>query len=218
MGLGGAKMFYRHWKKIALALTGFFWASCDDSSSEAVCLYGPDPNGVFGPPSEDISSESGAAVSSSSEKSSAESSEAKAASSATKKTSPDSSSSKKSGLDSLVSDSIGMVVALYGVPSDFKMLTLCFNDVAENDVGKEFKIIDCTDGNRYLRNPYDAAGEGVVLPEGVEALAPEAGSDKAKNCEAGQDICIERNPNIDPDPWAGCFPTINCPEKPMEDD
>ena len=58
----------------------------------------------------------------------------------------------------------------------------------------------------------------MVLPEGVEALAPEAGSDKAKNCEAGQDICIERNPYLDPDPWAGCFPTINCPEKPTEDE
>lgn len=37
-------MFYKHWKKIALALTGFFWAGCDDSASSAVCLYGPDPN------------------------------------------------------------------------------------------------------------------------------------------------------------------------------
>ena len=26
-------MLYKHWKKIALALTGFFWASCDNSSS-----------------------------------------------------------------------------------------------------------------------------------------------------------------------------------------
>lgn len=28
-------MFYKHWKKIALALTGFFWASCDNTSSSA---------------------------------------------------------------------------------------------------------------------------------------------------------------------------------------
>ncbi len=34
-------MFYKHWKKIALALTGFFWAGCDDSaSSSEVVLYG----------------------------------------------------------------------------------------------------------------------------------------------------------------------------------
>jgi hypothetical protein len=37
-------MFYKHWKKIALALTALFWAGCDDSGSSAVCLYGPDPN------------------------------------------------------------------------------------------------------------------------------------------------------------------------------
>lgn len=27
-------MFYNKWQKIALALTGFFWASCDDSGTE----------------------------------------------------------------------------------------------------------------------------------------------------------------------------------------
>ena len=160
-------MFYKHWKKMALALAGLFWAGCDDSSAQSSAAD------------------------------------------------PVSSDSKKSDA---VEDSIGMVVALYGVPADFDVVTLCFNDVMKNDAGKEFKIIDCTDGNKYLRNPYDATGEGVVLPEGVEALAPEAGSDKAKNCEAGQDICIERNPYLDPDPWAGCFPTINCPEKSTEDD
>lgn len=37
-------MFYKHWKKIALTLTAFFWAGCDDTGSSAVCLYGPDPN------------------------------------------------------------------------------------------------------------------------------------------------------------------------------
>ena len=208
MGEKEQMMFYRHLKKIALALTSFFWAGCDDSSSEAECLYGP--------PSEYQSSES-CASSSSKAGLPAQSSEAKVDSS-TKKTDPDSLSGKNGDLGKSVEDSIGMVVALYGVPSDFKMLTLCFNDVAENDVGKEFKIIDCTDGNRYLRDPSDATGDGVVLPEGVEALAPEAGSDKAKNCESAQEVCIERNPNLDPDPLAGCFPTINCPEKPTEDE
>ena len=51
-------MFRKHWTKIILALTSFFWAGCDDSSTEAVCLYGPDPNGAFGPPSEELSSNS----------------------------------------------------------------------------------------------------------------------------------------------------------------
>ena len=32
-------MFYRHWKKIALSLTAFFWASCDETTTEAP-MYG----------------------------------------------------------------------------------------------------------------------------------------------------------------------------------
>lgn len=28
-------MFYRHWKRLALALTGFFWASCDSDATSA---------------------------------------------------------------------------------------------------------------------------------------------------------------------------------------
>ena len=58
MGEKEQMMFYKYWKVFLLALTSFFWAGCDDSSSEAVCLYGPDPNGAFGPPSEELSSNS----------------------------------------------------------------------------------------------------------------------------------------------------------------
>ena len=39
----GGNMFYKHWKKIALSLTAIFWAACEDSVSEAECLYGPPP-------------------------------------------------------------------------------------------------------------------------------------------------------------------------------
>ena len=35
-------MFYKHWKKIALSLTAFFWASCDNSPNEAP-MYGAPP-------------------------------------------------------------------------------------------------------------------------------------------------------------------------------
>ena len=38
-------MFYRHWKKVALALTAFFWVGCDDSTSVApvAVANNPDP-------------------------------------------------------------------------------------------------------------------------------------------------------------------------------
>ena len=38
-------MFYKHWKKIALSLTGIFWASCDGTSSvQGPDLYGCPPD------------------------------------------------------------------------------------------------------------------------------------------------------------------------------
>lgn len=74
-------MFYDHWKKIALSLTAFFWASCSETTEEGV-LYGCPPNGCYDEPEssesnndESSSSETnGAEVSSSSEASEPESS------------------------------------------------------------------------------------------------------------------------------------------------
>ncbi|MBQ3716197.1 MAG: hypothetical protein II892_11585 [Fibrobacter sp.] len=37
-------MLYKHWKKIVLALTGFFWASCDDTSSSPVSVENETPS------------------------------------------------------------------------------------------------------------------------------------------------------------------------------
>ena len=159
-------MLYKHWKKIALALTGFFWASCgDDSSSDEVSMIAPDY-----------------------------------------------------GVQVMPSDSIGGAVCLYGVeaPVIVEVNNLCYNDTAVNESGKVFKIIDCDDGNKYLRDPSAAGAEGVELPEGVQVFAPKAGSGKAINCTSDQDICIERNPYISEelDSLAGCHPIIDCPEKP----
>jgi hypothetical protein len=183
-------MFYKHWKKIALALTALFWAGCEDSASSAVCLYGPDPN--YSSPAENpVSSSSDPSTSSGTEE--------------------ESSSSE-----------IMQMVLDYGVPyylddrdTVLTLKTLCFNDSVQNTEGRMFKIIDCIDGNKYLRDPSAAGAEGVELPEGVQVFAPKAGSDKAPNCTENGDVCIERNPNISEelDSLAGCHPIIDCPEK-----
>ncbi|MBO6076522.1 MAG: hypothetical protein J6P15_05275 [Fibrobacter sp.] len=159
-------MFYKHWKKIALALASFFWASCgSDGSSDEVSMFAPEY-----------------------------------------------------GVQVMPSDSIGGAVCLYGVeaPVYVEVNNLCYNDTAMNESGKVFKIIDCLDGNKYLRDPSDAGFEGVELPEGVQVFAPKAGSEKAPNCTSDQDICIERNPfkPIEQDSLAGCHPIIDCPAKP----
>lgn len=159
-------MFYKHWKKIALALAGLFWASCgDEGSSDEISMIAPDY-----------------------------------------------------GVQVMPADSMEDLICLYGVkppPPIIEQGVLCYNDTAVNESGKVFKIIDCTDGNKYLRDPSAAGAEGVELPEGVQVFAPKAGSDKAPNCTENGDVCIERNPYIpvEQDTLAGCHPIIDCPEK-----
>lgn len=71
----GGNMFYKHWKKIALALTALFWASCDDSSlTDSPDLYGCPPDACHDEPfnaplygDEPVSSEASKPESSSSE-------------------------------------------------------------------------------------------------------------------------------------------------------
>jgi len=193
----GGNLFYKHWKKIALTLTALFWAGCEDSASEAVCLYGPDPN--YSSPAENPVSSSSEATGNETNSSSSEA------------VKPESSSSEL------------MQIALdYGVPyylddrdTVLTLKTLCFNDSVQNTEGRMFKIIDCIDGNKYLRDPSAAGAEGVELPEGVQVFAPKAGSEQAPNCTENGDVCIERNPNIpvEQDTLAGCHPIIDCPEK-----
>ena len=189
-------MFYKHWKKIALALASFFWASCgSDGSSEDISSIQANPSlyGIIEPIENDPSVIT---------------------------------FSSSSAEESSSSEFIEMALD-YGVPydppygPDDKVLiytdeTLCFNDSAQNVEGRVFKIIDCIDGNKYLRDPSDAGSEGVELPEGVQVFAPKAGSEKAPNCTSDQDICIERDPSkpIEQDSLAGCHPIIDCPAKP----
>ena len=185
-------MFYKHWKKIALALASFFWASCGgDGSSEEISAVQADSSlyGVIGPIENDSS---------------------------------DVTFSSSSLEESSSSDFILMALD-YGVPYDpddrdtiYTDQILCFNDSVQNVEGRVFKIIDCIDGNKYLRDPSAAGVEGVELPEGVQVFAPKAGSEKAPNCTSDQDICIERDPSkpIEQDSLAGCHPVINCPAKP----
>ena len=184
-------MFYKHWKKIALALASFFWASYgSDGSSEDISSIQANPSlyGIIEPIENDPSVIT---------------------------------FSSSSAEESSSSEFIEMALD-YGVPYDpddrdtiYTDQTLCFNDSVQNVEGRVFKIIDCIDGNKYLRDPSDAGFEGVELPEGVQVFAPKAGSEKAPNCTSDQDICIERNPfkPIEQDSLAGCHPIIDCPAK-----
>ena len=99
-------MFYRHWKKLALALTGLFWASCDSDSTSANGAEEPTSSSNITPTSSVSNQESSSSEATNSETSS--SSEA---------AKPESSSSD-----------FGMSMPLYGVIMDKTVCTQAEGD------------------------------------------------------------------------------------------
>ena len=97
-------MFYRHWNKIALTLTAFFWASCTSENGSTYPTIGQDTSSAVEP---GISSDSN--IESSSENA-AESSSAKVPSSSEAVVSSSSETGISSSSSGIVSDT------LYGVP------------------------------------------------------------------------------------------------------
>ncbi len=79
-------MLYKHWKKIAIALTGFFWASCDETASGPVTVNPDTPSNTISENTEGGSSSSKAnnAASSETAKSAASSAEEASTSSSSK--------------------------------------------------------------------------------------------------------------------------------------
>ena len=59
-------MFYKHWKKIALAMAGFFWVSCDDTVTTEAPMYGCPSEGCEQGPDDGSSSSTDDELSSSS--------------------------------------------------------------------------------------------------------------------------------------------------------
>ena len=120
-------MFYKHWKKIALALTGLFWVGCEDSVSTEGCLYGTPTDFDVSSNSEfvDGTSSSGAVAASSSAVSSSN-----AAESSSSKQQDVSSSSGRSG-------PLG-IVSCYDVSKDRKTLV--------RQQGNGVTLLSCDDG------------------------------------------------------------------------
>lgn len=73
-------MLYKHWKKIVLALTGFFWASCDETSSSPVAVNEDAPSSSIAE-TEGVSSSSKAKSTTSSAKETSAASSAESSSS-----------------------------------------------------------------------------------------------------------------------------------------
>lgn len=136
-------MLYKHWKKIVLALAGFFWASCDDTSSSPVSVENETPSSsVTGGVSSSSNATSGNEAASSGEATSAASSTSEPNSVAA-----ESSTSVENPRSSSVMDE---PVDLYGCPSD-----ICGPFTADSMVAL-YGVI--------------AAKYGVVAPIGSDSL------------------------------------------------
>ena len=234
-------MLYKHWKKIALTLAAMFWTSCDDTSSSAeeVPQVSPSLYGIEVP----CDTESCMVIPESSEANDEQSSSSEAiASSSSEVAKPESSSSIKESSSSEVaqsssslaellssssiaqssssdidesSSSFELPVPAYGVDPVY-----CYNSTAANDSGKVFDIIECDDGQKYLRFQglyMDLPETQAELPQGIHPVPPDPRSGLATNCTREVDICIDgvtKDENGNQQPVGGCYPTIECPEKP----
>ena len=113
------------------------------------------------------------------------------------------------------SSSFKLPVPAYGVDP-----VHCYNDTAVNDSGKVFDIIECDDGQKYLKFQdlyMDLPEKQKELPEGVHPVPPNPQSGIASNCTREPDICIDAftiDENGNEQPIGGCYSSINCPEKP----
>lgn len=113
------------------------------------------------------------------------------------------------------SSSFELPVPAYGVDP-----VHCYNDTAVNDSGKVFDIVECNDGQKFLRfqSLYkDLPETQSELPQGVQPVPPNPQSGIAANCTREPDICIDGftiDENGNEQPVGGCYPSIDCPEKP----
>jgi len=157
-------MFYRHWKKLALALTGFFWASCETStSSEEVALYGCPAE--FCPPDEPGSSSSNTDSSGSVEQNSSDSDFGKIMPLYGVEARDFSSSSHS---ESSSSSDIGMSMPLYGVSNRIA----CTQKQGES-------AITCDDGATCQQVTQESWGglpcDTKVTEDGLEEICPDYG-------------------------------------------
>ena len=235
-------MLYKHWKKIALTLAAMFWTSCDDTSSSAeeVPQVSPSLYGIEMP----CDTESCMVIPESSEANDEQSSSSEAiASSSSEIAKPESSSKIEESSSSEVAQSSSSLAELLSsssiaqssssdidessssfelpVPAYGGFPVYCYNDTAVSDSGKVFDIVVCDNGEKYLRFQslyMDIPEKQKELPKGVNPVPPAPDSIYARNCTREPDICIDGftiDDNGNEQPVGGCYPSIECPEKPQ---
>ena len=88
----------------------------------------------------------------------------------------------------------------------------CYSTTEQNDAGKSFDIIECQNGEKFLKNSV-IYGESIKeeLPEGVSTDVPQRTPFLATNYSETS-ICVD-GVDAEGNPTGGCFPTLECPPK-----
>ena len=163
-------MLYKHWKKIVLALAGFFWASCDDTSSDPVSASNDTPSSsVTEGTSSSSNATSGNEASSSGEATSAASSGA---------------AESSTSIDVPRSSSLDGAIDLYGCPSD-----ICGPNISDSLVAL-YGVIEAKYGVSTIEidtisRPVITAKYGVVWNKTVCETSQAANGNTAFKCDDG---------------------------------
>ena len=184
-------MLYKHWKKVLLSLTAFFWASCDttssaDDGSDTPPIDNPDPRSSSVTGGSDTSSSSETPKSSAEAKSSAEEapSSSSSAEAAASSDSPNAMSS-----DAKSSSSLGPIVApKYGVPMSSSMVAAKYGVLMSptmcEKMGSELKCDDgvtCVEEETETTQTPKCSGDQLCAKYGVVVV-----KDTTYKCDDGK--------------------------------
>ena len=188
-------MLYKHWKKVLLSLTAFFWASCDTTSSaeeggDTPPIDNPDPRSSSATEGADASSATESVDSSSATEPPASSAEA--ASSAEE--SPVSSSSEAApassdtpnvtSSDARVSSSETIVAPKYGVPMSSSMIAAKYGVIAPSSSSESI-------APKYgVMFTCERKGKKIACDDGVTCTEEETETTQVPEC-SGDQICAK---------------------------
>ena len=179
-------MLYKHWKKVLLSLTAFFWASCDttssaDDGSSTPPIDNPDPRSSSATEGTDTSSASATPESSAEAASSAE--EAPASSSSAE-TPASSDTPNVTSSDAKSSDSGNIIAPKYGVPMSSSMIAAKYGVIAPSSSSESI-------APKYgVMFTCERKGKKIACDDGVTCTEEETETAQTPQC-SGDQICAK---------------------------
>ena len=188
-------MLYKHWKKVLLSLTAFFWASCDTTSSaddgnDTPPIDNPDPRSSSATEGADTSSATESVDSSSATEPPASSAEAassadEATASSSSAATPASSDDRNvTSSDAKSSDSGNIIAPKYGVPMSSSMIAAKYGVIAPSSSSESI-------APKYgVMFTCERKGKKIACDDGVTCTEEETETAQVPEC-SGDQICAK---------------------------